>query len=127
MFTLKENLINIINEKHQNNKNVIYASNTSSISITKMASNFIKPENFIGMHFMNPVPIMKLVEIIPGIQTNTETTRKIEQFSVEIGKTTVLSKDYAGFIANRILIPMINEAFYALMEGLGTAKDIDTA
>jgi 3-hydroxybutyryl-CoA dehydrogenase len=127
MFALKKSIIQIINTKHQNNEDVIYASNTSSISITKMAHELINPKNFIGMHFMNPVPIMKLVEIIPGIQTDTTTVKKIEKFSAEINKTTVLSKDYAGFIANRILIPMINEAFYALMEGLGTANDIDTA
>merc|ERR1712159_74197 len=127
MLELKEKIIAIVNNKHSNNDNVIYASNTSSISITKMASCFVNPGNFIGMHFMNPVPIMKLVELIPAIQTSTTTIKTIEKFSLDINKTTVISKDFAGFIANRILIPMVNEAFYALMEGLGTAKDIDTA
>lgn len=126
VLDLKIKIINTINEKNKN-IDLIYASNTSSISITKMAKAFSRPENFIGMHFMNPVPIMKLVEIIPGIQTNITTVQKITEFSKKIGKITVTSKDYAGFIANRILIPMINEAFYALMEGLGTANDIDLA
>merc|ERR1712110_96896 len=126
-FLLKENMINIVNNSNIENKDLIYASNTSSISITKMSSKFKSPHNFIGMHFMNPVPIMKLIEIIPGIQTSKNTIKKIQEFSITLQKITVVSKDYSGFIANRILIPMINEAFYALMEDLGTAKDIDNA
>lgn len=123
---LKRNIILSVNQIYKNKK-IIYASNTSSISITKMAQSFYNPDCFIGMHFMNPVPIMKLVEIIPGLQTHNEIIKTIEQFSNLIGKTTVQSLDRAGFIANRILIPMINEGFYALMEKLGTPDDIDKA
>jgi len=117
-------IINKVNNLCKN-ENLIYASNTSSISITKMASNYKKPSNFIGMHFMNPVPIMKLVEIIPGIQTNQNTIDFTKKFVEFIGKTTTKSIDRPGFIANRILIPMINEGFFALMENIGTPEDID--
>jgi len=126
-FQLKKSLISITNDLCCKNSELIYASNTSSISITKMASTFFNPSNFIGMHFMNPVPLMKLVEIIPGLQTSKNTIKIIEDLAKKINKITVTSKDFAGFIANRILIPMINEAFYALMEGLGNAEDIDNA
>jgi len=121
---IKIDTINIVNGIYKN-KNIIYASNTSSISITKMASYFYEPSNFIGMHFMNPVPVMKLVEIIPGIQTNSETIKFTENFVKSLGKISTKSLDRAGFIANRILIPMINEGFFALMENLGTPEDID--
>jgi len=121
---IKSNIINMVNSVCKN-EDLIYASNTSSISITQMASKYKKPSNFIGMHFMNPVPIMKLVEVIPGIQTNKKTIDFTEEFVKHIGKTTTKSIDRAGFIANRILIPMINEGFYALMENLGTPEDID--
>jgi 3-hydroxybutyryl-CoA dehydrogenase len=103
----------------------ILASNTSSISITLLAAQTKRPENFIGMHFMNPVPVMKLVEIIRGLQTSDETYQAIMDLSAALGKTTVTSKDNAGFIVNRLLIPFLNEACFALQEGLGTIEDID--
>ena len=107
-------------------ENVILASNTSSISITRLAAATTRPERFIGMHFMNPVPIMKLVEIIRGMATDDETYAATKELAEKMGKVTTVSRDYPGFLANRILMPMINEAFYTLMEGVGTAEDIDT-
>ncbi|HDR16996.1 MAG TPA: 3-hydroxybutyryl-CoA dehydrogenase [Desulfobacteraceae bacterium] len=104
---------------------VILSSNTSSISITKIAGVTEWGDRVIGMHFMNPVPLMKLVEIIRGLQTSDETTEATRQLSVKMGKTPVDANDFPGFISNRILIPMINEAVYALMEGVGKAADID--
>lgn len=104
----------------------ILASNTSSISITRLAAATRRPERFIGMHFMNPVPLMSLVELIRGIATSDETYAVTRELAEKMGKTTTVSRDYPGFIANRILMPMINEAFYALMEGVGSAEDIDT-
>jgi 3-hydroxybutyryl-CoA dehydrogenase len=104
----------------------VLASNTSSISITKIAAATKNPERVIGMHFMNPVPIMKLVELIRGLQTSDKTYQIIQATAEKMGKTTTTSKDMPGFIANRILMPMINEAFYALQEGLANAEDIDT-
>jgi len=103
----------------------LLASNTSSISITLMAAATKRPESVIGMHFMNPVPVMKLVEIIRGLQTSDETWEAVNTLAQSWGKTTTQSKDYPGFIVNRILIPMLNEACYALMEGVGTVADID--
>jgi len=103
----------------------ILASNTSSISITKIAAGTKRPEKVIGMHFMNPVPMMKLVEIINGLATDDETTRVTQDLAVKMGKTPVPANDFPGFVANRILMPMINEAVYALFEGVGEAKDID--
>ena len=103
----------------------IFASNTSSISITELGTNS-RPEKFIGMHFMNPVPVMKLVEIIRGFSTSDETFEIIRDLSVKIGKTPVEVEDYPGFISNRILMPMINEAIYTLYEGVASAEDIDT-
>ncbi len=105
----------------------LLASNTSSISITKLAAATKKPENFIGMHFMNPVPLMKLVEVIPGLATSEATQKSILNLAAEMGKTTVISRDMPGFIVNRILMPMINEACFALQENLASAKDIDEA
>ncbi|KAJ3343460.1 hypothetical protein HDU93_008119 [Gonapodya sp. JEL0774] len=105
---------------------VILASNTSSISITKIASSTKRPNEVIGMHFMNPVPVMKLVEIIPGIATSSDTLAVTRQLAAEMGKIVTQSNDYPGFIANRILMPYINEACYVLMEGVGTKEDIDT-
>ena len=105
----------------------ILATNTSSIPITRIAAATKRPENVIGMHFMNPVPVMQLVELIRGAATSDETYATTRALAERMGKTTVVSKDYPGFIVNRILIPMLNEACYALMEGLGTAEDIDTA
>lgn len=104
----------------------ILASNTSSISISKLAAATNRPGMVIGMHFMNPVPVMKLVEVINGYSTSEEVTNKILKISADIGKITALANDYPGFIANRILMPMINEAIYALYEGVGGVYDIDT-
>jgi 3-hydroxybutyryl-CoA dehydrogenase len=104
----------------------ILATNTSSISVTRLASQTKRPDRFIGMHFMNPVPIMKLVEVIRGIATSDATFAQVKALAETMGKVTTMSKDYAGFLANRILMPMINEAFYTLMEGVGSAEDIDT-
>ena len=103
----------------------ILSSNTSSISITKIAAVTKRPEKVIGMHFMNPVPLMKLVEIINGLATDDETTQTTRDLAVKMGKTPVPANDFPGFVANRILMPMINEAIYALYEGVGEAKDID--
>ncbi|MCB0311510.1 MAG: 3-hydroxybutyryl-CoA dehydrogenase, partial [Bdellovibrionales bacterium] len=104
----------------------IIASNTSSISITRLAAATKRPESVIGLHFMNPVPVMKLVEIIRGLQTSDETYEKSKDCMEKLGKTTVLGVDSAGFIVNRILCPMINEAIYLLQEGV-KAEDIDSA
>ncbi len=104
---------------------MILATNTSSISITGIASATRRPEKVIGMHFMNPVPLMKLVEIIRGLQTSGETFEATMDLSRRLGKEPVPAGDYPGFIANRILMPMINEAVYALMEGVGKPEDID--
>jgi len=103
----------------------ILASNTSSISITRLASSTKRPDRVIGMHFMNPVPIMKLVEIIPGMATSDLVVENIKLLATTLGKQVSLSRDYPGFIVNRILMPMINEAFFALMEGVASAEDID--
>lgn len=104
----------------------ILASNTSSISITKIASVTSKPEKVIGMHFMNPVPIMKLVEVIRGYATSDEVTETIMELSRFLGKSPVEVNDYPGFVANRILMPMINEAIYSLYEGVAGVNEIDT-
>ena len=104
----------------------ILATNTSSISITLLAAATKRPNKVVGMHFMNPVPIMKLVELIRGLPTDDESFALIKELSEKMGKTTTVSADYPGFIVNRILMPMINEAFYTLMEGIGKPEDIDT-
>ena len=104
----------------------ILASNTSSISITRLAATTRRADRFIGMHFMNPVPLMKLVEVIRGLETSDETCSQVVQLAIELGKTPVEAQDYPGFISNRILLPMINEAVFALMEGVGTREAIDT-
>ncbi len=103
----------------------ILASNTSSISITRLAAMTSRPERFIGMHFMNPVPIMKLVEIIKGHDTSAETLAATVETTKRLGKIPVEANDYPGFVANRILMPMINEACFALMEGVASAENID--
>ena len=103
----------------------IFASNTSSISITEL-STASRPDKFIGMHFMNPVPMMKLVEIIRGYSTSDETYQTIKSLAEKLGKVPVEVFDYPGFISNRVLMPMINEAIFALMEGVASAQDIDT-
>jgi 3-hydroxybutyryl-CoA dehydrogenase len=105
----------------------VLSTNTSSIPITRLAAAVPNPERVIGMHFMNPVPVMQLVEIIRGTQTGDATYQTTRELAERMGKTTVLSKDMPGFIVNRILIPMINEACFALQEGLASAEDIDTA
>lgn len=104
----------------------ILATNTSSISITKIAAATKRPESVIGMHFMNPVPVMKLVEIINGYATKKETTDSIVALTLYLGKTPCVVNDYPGFIANRILMPMINEAIYSLYEGVAGVQEIDT-
>ncbi len=105
---------------------VIFASNTSSISITKLGAASRRPERFIGMHFMNHVPVMQLVEIIRGLETSDETYRTVHALAEKMGKTAVEVNDAPGFVSNRVLLPMINEAIFALMEGVGTAESIDT-
>lgn len=105
----------------------ILATNTSSISISRLAAKTSRPDKVIGMHFMNPVPVMKLVEVIRGVATSDETYDATIALSDKMNKVSVTSKDYAGFIVNRILMPMINEAAFALMEGVASAEDIDQA
>jgi 3-hydroxybutyryl-CoA dehydrogenase len=105
---------------------VVLASNTSSISITKLAAATGRPDRFIGMHFMNPVPVMQLVEIIRGLQTSDETYRVTEELSKKVGKVPVEVNDSPGFVSNRVLMPLINEAIFAYMEGVGTPEAIDT-
>ncbi|MCB9584309.1 MAG: 3-hydroxybutyryl-CoA dehydrogenase [Polyangiaceae bacterium] len=103
----------------------ILASNTSSISITRLAGQTSRPEQVIGMHFMNPVPLMKLVEIVRGVQTNADTMKTVGELSERLGKTVIHSKDQPGFVVNRMLVPFLNEACFVLQEGLGTPEDID--
>jgi 3-hydroxybutyryl-CoA dehydrogenase len=105
----------------------ILATNTSSISITRLASVTDRPEHFIGLHFMNPVPLMKLVELIRGIATDETTFHSAQEFVTRVGKTAANSEDFPAFIVNRILLPMINEAIYTLYEGVGNVEAIDTA
>jgi 3-hydroxybutyryl-CoA dehydrogenase len=105
----------------------IVATNTSSISITRLAASTDRPERFIGMHFMNPVPVMKLVELIRGIATEDDTYQAVKALAEKLGKTSVTAEDFPAFIVNRILLPMINEAVYTLYEGVGTVESIDNA
>lgn len=107
-------------------EHAIFATNTSSLPITEMAAATNRPEQFIGMHFMNPVPVMKLVEIIRAIQTSDQTYHSIESITEKLNKTPVEVSDYPGFAANRILMPMINEAIYSVYEGVASIEDIDT-
>src|SRR4029079_9020656 len=104
---------------------IILASNTSSISITKLAAVTKRPDKIIGMHFFNPVPMMKLVEVIRGIATSDETYSRVKEISEKLGKVPVECNDYPGFVSNRILMPMINEAIFALHEGVATRESID--
>ena len=122
--TLKLNIFKELDQVCR--KEIILSSNTSSISITKIASATQRPSQVIGMHFMNPVPVMQLVEIIRGLQTSQETFNTIKSLTEKMGKTPVEANDFPGFIANRILMPMINEAIYAIFEGVGTPEAIDT-
>jgi 3-hydroxybutyryl-CoA dehydrogenase len=118
--------LNIFKELDQVCRNeIILSSNTSSISITKIASATPRPSQVIGMHFMNPVPVMQLVEIIRGLQTSQETFNTVKSLTEKMGKTPVEANDFPGFISNRILMPMINEAIYTLFEGVGTPEAID--
>jgi 3-hydroxybutyryl-CoA dehydrogenase len=105
---------------------VIFASNTSSISITRLAAVTRRPAKFLGVHFFNPVPLMKLVEIVPGFETSPETLATAEELAASLGKTAVRVNDFPGFVSNRILMPMINEAVYALMEGVAEPNALDT-
>lgn len=105
---------------------VIFASNTSSISITELAAATSRPDRFVGMHFFNPVPLMKLVEVIRGLATSDETTKTVVDMSVKLGKTPAEVQDVPGFAANRMLMPLINEAIYCLQEGVATKEAIDT-
>jgi 3-hydroxybutyryl-CoA dehydrogenase len=107
------------------NRDAILASNTSSISITRIASATKRPDKVIGMHFMNPVPVMQLVEVIRGLATSDETFQTIASLVEKLGKVMAVSQDYPGFIVNRVLMPMINEAIFTLYEGIATAEDID--
>jgi 3-hydroxybutyryl-CoA dehydrogenase len=108
-------------------KDAILATNTSSISVTRLASATDRPEKFMGMHFMNPVPVMQLVELIRGIATDEETFHKVRDLTIKLGKQPANSEDFPAFIVNRILLPMINEAIYTLYEGVGSVEAIDTA
>ena len=105
--------------------NVIFASNTSSLSITRLAAVTRRSDRFVGLHFFNPVPVMKLVEIVPGLQTSAPTLSLAKELATSLGKTPVLANDFPGFISNRLLMPMINEAIYALMEGVAEPQAID--
>lgn len=105
---------------------IIFTSNTSSISITRLAAFTSRPDRFMGMHFMNPVPLMALVELIKGLQTSAETFRLVKTLAEKMGKVVVEANDFPGFISNRILMPMINEAVFVLMEGVGSTEAIDT-
>lgn len=108
-------------------ESAIIATNTSSISITRLAARTDRPEKFMGMHFMKPVPVMELVELIRGIATDADTYETIRELTVELGKTPINAEDFPAFIVNRVLLPMLNEAIYALYEGVGTVDAIDTA
>ena len=122
-FDVKKQLFEKLDEI--TNEDCILASNTSSISITKIAAATKRPDKVIGMHFMNPVPLMKLVEVIRGIATSDETYARVKEMSEKMGKTPLDCQDFPGFVANRILLPMINEAIFALYEGVATKESID--
>ena len=123
-FGVKADIFRTLDEKC--GKKTILASNTSSISITRLAGVTNRPDKVIGMHFFNPVPVMKLVEIVRGIDTSTRTFKAIKELSEALGKTPVEVRDAAGFVSNRVLMPMINEAIFCLHEGVAKAEDIDT-
>jgi 3-hydroxybutyryl-CoA dehydrogenase len=123
-FKLKEEIFKELDKI--THPETILASNTSSISITKLAAATSRPDKVIGMHFMNPVPVMKLIEVIRGYNTSEDTIEKIIKIGIDLNKTPVVVNDYPGFIANRILMPMINEAVFALQEGVAGVKEIDT-
>jgi 3-hydroxybutyryl-CoA dehydrogenase len=121
---LKEEIFHAVDESAP--AEAILASNTSSISITEIAAFTTRPEKVIGMHFMNPVPMMKLVEVIRGLATDDPTTEAVMDLSRELGKTPIEVNDFPGFVSNRVLMPMINEAVFALMEGVAKAEAIDS-
>lgn len=121
---LKKRILKQISD--QVSAHAIIATNTSSLSVTELAAAVSAPENFIGMHFFNPVPVMALIELILGIQTSSKTLESVREFVEAIGKMSITAKNSPGFAVNRILCPMINEAIFALQEGLATAEDIDT-
>jgi 3-hydroxybutyryl-CoA dehydrogenase len=123
IFNLKKQVLSDI-DKHTGEEAVI-ASNTSSISITRLAAVTDRPERFIGMHFFNPVPVMKLVEVVNGLETAPEVTELIERVSKQLGKVPVPVNDSPGFVSNRVLMPMINEAIFCVYEGVGTPEHID--
>jgi 3-hydroxybutyryl-CoA dehydrogenase len=122
-FETKVKIITAVDAKLK--KGAILASNTSSISITKLAAVSSRPERVIGMHFMNPVPLMKLVEVVKGVQTSPETYAETRALAERMGKTVITSNDAPGFLVNRVLIPMLCEACFTLQEGVGSAADID--
>ncbi len=123
-FDIKKSIFKALDENCK--PDAILASNTSSISITEIAAITKRPDKVIGMHFMNPVPVMKLIEVIRGLATSQETYDTVKDLSVKIGKEPVEVHDYPGFVANRILLPMLNEAMYCVMEGVATPEAIDT-
>ncbi len=123
-FEVKKKLLGELDELLK--PSVILTTNTSSISITRLAALTSRPDKFMGMHFMNPVPLMALVELIKGIATSKETFDEVKSLTEKMGKVPVEANDFPGFLSNRILLPMINEAIYALMEGVGTEEAIDT-
>ena len=123
-FEIKKNIFKTLDEACK--PGAILASNTSSISITEIAAVTKRADKVIGMHFMNPVPVMKLIEVIRGLATSNETYTSIKELSEKIGKVPVEVQDYPGFVANRILLPMLNEAMYCVMEGVATPESIDT-
>ena len=123
-FEIKKNIFKTLDESCK--PDAILASNTSSISITEIAAVTNRADKVIGMHFMNPVPVMKLIEVIRGLATSNETYSTIKELSEQIGKVPVEVQDYPGFVANRILLPMLNEAMYCVMEGVATPESIDT-
>ncbi|MDZ7715606.1 MAG: 3-hydroxybutyryl-CoA dehydrogenase [Balneolaceae bacterium] len=123
-FKLKKKVFATIDEAAP--EKAILASNTSSISITKLAATTSRPQKFIGMHFFNPVPVMKLVEIVKGLETDDETYEVIEKTSRLLNKTPVPVEDYPGFVSNRVLMPMINEAIYCVHEGVATPENVDS-
>nr|WP_205719955.1 3-hydroxybutyryl-CoA dehydrogenase [Fodinibius halophilus] len=123
-FELKKNVFSDVDKAAP--EDAILASNTSSISITKLAATTSRPEQFIGMHFFNPVPVMKLVEIVRGLDTNQETVDTIEETAKLLNKNPVEVADYPGFVSNRVLMPMINEAIYCVYEGVAEPEDVDS-
>jgi len=123
-FEVKKNVLKELDELLS--PDIILTTNTSSISITRLAALTSRPSQFMGMHFMNPVPLMALVELIKGLATSQETFDQVKSLTEALGKVPVEANDFPGFISNRILLPMINEAVYALMEGVGTVEAIDT-